>query len=262
MSIPPPDPIAPPKLDYQEISKSFDGSQVLEALDLSINGGEVFGLLGNSGTGKTILIKMAIGLLKPDSGRILLDGREITTLTEEELLPVRQRVSMLFQSNALFDSLTVLDNIAYPLREQTTSSDEEIRSRVSELLGWVLLPGIEDLLPSQLSGGMKKRVGLARAMATAPEVILFDEPTAGLDPVSTTVVNRMIQRVRDERGTTSIVITHDVKSALTISDRVAILADGGAVAIGTPEEVLACREPRVREFLQGYRLGEKYLAAS
>ena len=236
------------------VSKSFGDLHVIDALDLSIRKGETLSLVGNSGTGKSVLIKMLIGLLQPDQGKIWLEGREVQNFDEQEWMPIRRYTSMLFQANALFDSLTVYENIAYPLREHFSMPEQEISNKVSEVLEWVLLPGIEYQYPSELSGGMRKRIGVARAIVTQPQIVLYDEPTAGLDPISTTVVGNMIKRLQHQNGVTSIVITHDLKSAMEVGDRVALLHQGKVQGVDTPDGMLASTDPVIHDFFEGYRM--------
>ena len=246
-------------IELIDVTKQFGNLVVLEQLNLSIKQGETLALVGNSGTGKSILIKMLIGLLKPNSGKILFENQEVHHYTEDEWMPLRRTTSMLFQANALFDSLTVFENIAYPLREHLTLTEEEITHKVKEVLDWVLLPGIEAQYPSELSGGMRKRIGVARAIVTKPSIILYDEPTAGLDPISTTVVGNMIKRLQYQNGVTSIVITHDLRSAFEIGDRLALLHNKKVHAIGSPEEMLQNTDPIVSNFFEGYRMMQEYL---
>jgi phospholipid/cholesterol/gamma-HCH transport system ATP-binding protein len=248
-----------PFLEFRDIHKSFGEMQVLKGLNLSIYRGETLSLVGNSGTGKSILIKMLIGLVSPDQGDILIEGRRVNDLREEEWMPIRKRLSMVFQANALFDSIPVYENLAYPLREHFAMPEEEIEKRVKQVLSWIKLPWIAAQAPSELSGGQKKRVGFARAIITEPESILYDEPTAGLDPISTTVIDRMIRRFQRERGVTSIVITHDLKSAMNVGDRVALLHDGIVWALDTPERILHLQDPIVQQFFEGYILMKEIL---
>ncbi|QRN96911.1 ABC transporter ATP-binding protein [Archangium violaceum] len=239
---------------FEHLRKSFGPKRVFDDLQLSVYAGETLTVIGGSGTGKSVLLKCLIGLLRPDAGRILFQGQEITGYREEDFIDVRRHVAMVFQGAALFDSLTVGENIAYPLREHFPSmSAEELRGRVAEKLKLVDLPGIEDMRPADLSGGMKKRVGLARAIATDPEVILWDEPTTGLDPVTTETINQMIRSMQKKLGCTSIVVTHDMMSAFSVSDRIAMLANRSIVQVGTPEEMRASTLPEVRAFLDARR---------
>ncbi|MGH7423129.1 MAG: ABC transporter ATP-binding protein, partial [Candidatus Methylomirabilales bacterium] len=208
--------------------------------------------LGGSGTGKSVLLKLIIGLLKPDTGQILVEGEDIVPLQEEELLQVRRKVGMLFQGAALFDSLSVRENVAFPLREHTRMTEAEIRGRVEEVLALVGMAGVEEKLPSELSGGMRKRVGLARAIALTPRIVLYDEPTTGLDPRNVDKINELITDLRAKLQVTSVVVTHDIQSALRISDRVALLSDGRVVDTGTPAEIAKAEHPVVQEFLAGH----------
>jgi phospholipid/cholesterol/gamma-HCH transport system ATP-binding protein len=239
---------------FEHLRKAFGPKRVYDDLDLSVYAGETLTVIGGSGTGKSVLLKCLIGLLRPDSGRVLFQRQDLTDLEEEDFYALRRHVAMVFQGSALFDSLSVGENIAYPLREHFPKmSKEEVRTRVAEKLALVDLPGIEDMRPADLSGGMKKRVGLARAIATNPEVILWDEPTTGLDPVTTENINSMIVSMNKKLGCTSIVVTHDMMSAFTVSDRIAMLANRRIVQVGTPEEMRRSRVPEVRAFLDARR---------
>lgn len=239
---------------FEHLQKSFGPKRVYDDLLLSVYAGETLTVIGGSGTGKSVLLKCLIGLLRPDSGRILFEGQELNDFREEDFIDVRRHVAMVFQGAALFDSLTVGENIAYPLREHFPHMPpDELRARVAEKLALVNLPGIEDMKPADLSGGMKKRVGLARAIATDPEVILWDEPTTGLDPVTTETINQMIRSMQRQLGCTSIVVTHDMMSAFSVSDRIAMLANRRIVQVGTPEEMRVSTVPEVRAFLDARR---------
>jgi phospholipid/cholesterol/gamma-HCH transport system ATP-binding protein len=239
---------------FEHLEKSFGPKRVYDDLQLSVYAGETLTVMGGSGTGKSVLLKCLIGLLRPDAGRILFEGQELTGLREEDFFELRKHVAMVFQGAALFDSLTVGENIAYPLREHfPRMSPDEVRARVAEKLALVDLPGVENMRPADLSGGMKKRVGLARAIATNPEVILWDEPTTGLDPVTTENINQMIRSMQKKLGCTSIVVTHDMMSAFSVSDRIAMLANRRIVQVGTPDEMRASTVPEVRAFLDARR---------
>ena len=240
-------------IEFSSVAKRFGPRVVYRGLDLHVNRGEVFTVLGGSGVGKSVMLKMLIGLLRADSGSILFDGAEVTKMSEGELSLVRQRIAMLFQSGALFDSLSVGENVRYGLAEhfQKTMSLKEQEERVAWALGLVGLPGIEAMWPSDLSGGMRERVGLARAIAIQPEVVLYDEPTTGLDPINTARVNHMIMGLQEKLNITSIVVTHDMKSAFTISDRMAMVHSGRIIFQGTPEEFRDARDPRVSDFIEG-----------
>ncbi len=237
------------QIRFERLYKSFGPKKIYEDLSLAVHEGETLTVIGGSGTGKSVLLKCLIGLMQPDGGRIFFEGEDITDLDEEGFLPVRRKVAMVFQGAALFDSLSVGDNIAYPLREHFKDlSDAEVRERVAHKLELVNLPGIEDMRPSDLSGGMRKRVGLARAIATDPEVILWDEPTTGLDPISTRIIDELINGMKAKLGCTSIVVTHDMQSAFEVSDRIAMLANRRIVQVGTVEQMRGSSQPEVRAF--------------
>ncbi|QQR79711.1 MAG: ATP-binding cassette domain-containing protein [Deltaproteobacteria bacterium] len=208
-------------------------------------------ILGGSGSGKTILLKALLRLLVIDSGKILFEGRDIIPMNEEDLLALRRRVGMLFQGAALFDSLSVAENSAYPLREHFKKSEEEISAIVKQKLALVGLPGIEEALPNDLSGGMKKRVALARAIATDPEVLLYDEPTTGLDPINTTRINNLIKSIQEKMKVTSIVVTHDMGSAFSISDRLAFLYKGKIETVGTKDQIQQSNNALIQSFITG-----------
>ena len=234
---------------WRDVWKSFGAKRIFEGLDLEVRKGETLTIIGGSGTGKSVMLKCLIGLLYPDRGNIWFEGGDVTTYGEKQIREVRKRVAMVFQGAALFDSLTVAENIAYPLREHLKElSEDEIAARVAKNLKMVNLPGIEAMRPSDLSGGMRKRVGLARAIAIEPEVILYDEPTTGLDPISTRVIDELIISMKHQLGCTSIVVTHDMDSAFRVSDRMAMLSRRKIVASGTVEEMQASTNPDVRAF--------------
>jgi phospholipid/cholesterol/gamma-HCH transport system ATP-binding protein len=238
-------------IEFIDLEKSFGEKKIYKGLSLKIEKGETLTVLGGSGTGKTVMLKMLLGLMWPDAGRILFDGKDVVPMSEEEILGVRRRVGMLFQGGALFDSLSVKENVAYPLREHFKHTEEEIAKLVAEKLELVGLPGIEEMTPSDLSGGMKKRVSLARAIATSPEVILYDEPTTGLDPTNTRRIDNVIISLQKKLGVTSIVVTHDIQSAFYISDRLALLHDGKIRFVGTKAEVKGADDPVVQGFIKG-----------
>lgn len=241
-------------IHFEHLTKAFGPKRVFDDVELDVRAGETLVVMGGSGTGKSVLLKCLIGLLRPDSGRILFQGRDLARFTEEQFIRVRRHVAMVFQGAALFDSLTVGENIAYPLREHFPKmSEADIRKRVSEKLALVNLPNTEHLMPSDLSGGMKKRVGLARAIATDAEVILWDEPTTGLDPVTTQSINELINSMKTKLGVTSIVVTHDMVSAFTVGDRLAMLANRRIVQVGTKEDIRHSQVPEVRAFLDARR---------
>jgi phospholipid/cholesterol/gamma-HCH transport system ATP-binding protein len=234
----------------RDLKKAFGPKVVFDGLTLSVRPGETLTVIGGSGTGKSVLLKSLIGLLHPDAGSIDFKGQEITYYSERQFLDVRRQVAYVFQGSALFDSLTVGENIAYPLREHFPKMDrQELAERVARTLKMVNLPGIEAMSPADLSGGMKKRVGLARAITTEPEVILWDEPTTGLDPISTRIIEDLILRMKAELGCTSIVVTHDMPSAFYVSDRMALIANRRIVQVGTVDEMQHSRNSDVRAFL-------------
>jgi phospholipid/cholesterol/gamma-HCH transport system ATP-binding protein len=235
----------------QELWKSFGEKQVLRGVSLDVEAGTTFVVLGASGSGKTVLLKHVIGLLRPDRGSVEVDGKAISRLEGRALTEARQVFGMVFQGAALFDSMTVLENVAFPLREKRRRVDPaELRARVVESLRVVDLgEDVLDLWPSQLSGGMRKRVALARALVADPKVVLYDEPTTGLDPITTDSVDSMIRRAKERRGVTSMVISHDIASAFRVADRLAVLYDGRIAAQGTPAEVRASTDPYVQRFL-------------
>ncbi|HUU91285.1 MAG TPA: ABC transporter ATP-binding protein [Phycisphaerae bacterium] len=242
----------PPVLIRLEgVRKQFGGHPVFRDLTLAFRRGETAVVLGASGVGKSIMLKLILGLVKPDAGRIYIDGAEITRLDERHLMPLRTRFGMLFQGAALFDFLTVYENVAFTLREHKTWPEETVREVVRQKLALVDMDGTEDLLPEELSGGMKKRVGLARAIAMDPEVILYDEPTTGLDPVTADTINELIVRCQRELKTTSIVVTHDMASAYKVGDRLVMLHEGEVIADGPPEAIRGHRDVRVQRFIHG-----------
>ena len=238
-------------IEIKNIKKSLDEKSVLNGINLTIPDGSTIVIIGCSGCGKTVLLKLIIGLMKPDEGRIFVDGEDITRMSYKELFSVRKKFGMLFQGAALFDSMTVEENIALALKEHTKLTDEEVRSRVEKTLMLVGLKTIEDKKPAELSGGMKKRVGLARALIMNPSFVLFDEPTTGLDPIMANTINDLILETHRKLNITSIVVTHDMTSAFKVGDRIAMLNNGKIVFNGTPSEMRENRTPVVRQFLQG-----------
>lgn len=240
-----------PMIEISDLRKSFGENRVLKGVNLRVNRGETVVVMGRSGCGKSVLLKHIIGLMKPDSGRIVVDGIEVTALKGEDLIEFRKRFGMLFQGSALFDSLSVWENVGLGLLEHTDLSEQEVRRIAREKLELVGLTQVEDLRPSELSGGMKKRVGLARAIAMDPPVILYDEPTTGLDPIMADVINQLIRHLQAKLKVTSIAVTHDMNSAMKIGDRLAMLYGGRIVFEGTPEEVKATDNEVVRQFVEG-----------
>ena len=238
-------------VELEDLYKSFGPNRVLRGIDLSIARGEIFTLLGGSGAGKSVMLKHMIGLLRADRGCIRVDGRDVTHFSEHNWVEVRKRIGYVFQGSALFDSLSVLENVAYSLREHLQLSQAEIERRVAECLAAVGLSGIERQMPAELSGGMRKRVGVARAIALEPMAILYDEPTAGLDPANAKRIGELIVSLRERLQVTSVVVTHDLELCFAISDRVALLRDGQLVAQGSVAEIRESAQPAVREFLAG-----------
>lgn len=239
-------------IEFRGVRKAFGPKVVYEDLSLDVFKGESLTIIGGSGQGKSVMLKLLIGLLSTDGGSISFDGEEVTTKSEKEYTKVRRRIGMLFQGAALFDSLDVRENVAYGLREHFKMTEAEIDARVAQSLGYVGLPGIEAMYPSDLSGGMKKRVGLARAIAVQPEVLLYDEPTTGLDPINTTRINNLILHLKKTLNVTSVVVTHDMHSAFKISDRIAMIHKGRVVASGTVEEIRTSQDKHVRDFIEGH----------
>ncbi len=235
------------------VKKAFGPKVVYRGLDLEIRKGEALTIVGGSGVGKSVMLKMLIGLLRADEGHIFFDGEDVTKMNDGQLAVVRQRIAMLFQSGALFDSLTVGQNVAYGLEEhfRNRMSRDEIAERVAWALGVVDLPGIESMWPADLSGGMRKRVGLARAIAVRPEVVLYDEPTTGLDPINTARVNHLIMGLKARLNITSVVVTHDMKSAFTVSDRLAMVHGGRIIHEAPVAEFQRASDPRIRDFIEG-----------
>ncbi|MBU0682772.1 MAG: ABC transporter ATP-binding protein [Candidatus Omnitrophota bacterium] len=238
-------------IKLKDVSKSFNKQLILKNLNLEVKKGESLVIIGRSGCGKSVSLKHMIGLVRPDAGSVLVDGTDISTLKSEELDRMRLKFGMLFQGAALFDSLTVLENVGFQLFEYADMAFVQIKRRVSECLGMVGLQGIENMKPAALSGGMKKRVGLARAIIMSPEIILFDEPTTGVDPVTGDVINKLIRHLHNTLKTTSITVTHDMKSAYQIADRIAMLYDKQIIGIGTPDEIKNSKNPIVKQFING-----------
>ena len=237
------------------LKKRLGAKQVLDGVDLDIAAGETVVVMGRSGTGKSVLLKHIIGLMTPDAGRIEVEDQDIAGLGERELDAVRVRFGMLFQSAALFDSLTVGENVGLGLREHLRLADAEVHRRVAERLEWVGLAGVEAMKPASLSGGMRKRVGLARAIAMDPQYILYDEPTTGLDPIMADAIDQLIRSLQKRLGITSVVVTHDMVSAYKVADRMAMLHDGKVVFMGTPDETRTTTNPMVRQFIEGSSTG-------
>ena len=238
-------------IEFRGVKKAFGPKVVYRDLNLDIHEREVLTIIGGSGQGKSVMLKMLIGLLDVDGGSIKFDGQELSDFTEAQYSPVRRRVAMLFQAGALFDSLSTKENVAYGLREQLDMSETEISERVRESLTYVGLPGSEETRPADMSAGLKKRVSLARALAIRPQVLLYDEPTTGLDPINVTRIADLIEHLNETLDVTSVVVTHDMDTALAISDRIAMIQSGFVIFSGTPDELLASDDPRVRDFIEG-----------
>ena len=237
----------------EHLKKHFKKVEVLRDVSLTIEKGETMVIIGRSGVGKSVILKHIMGLLQPDGGRVLVEGEEISSPNQVDLYRIRKKLSMLFQGSALFDSMTVGDNIAFALREHTDLSEAEIQRIVADKLELVGLRGIEHKMPAELSGGMKKRVGLARAIAMEPQVILYDEPTTGLDPITADTINDLILDMQQKLKVTSIVVTHDMVSAYKVGDRIAMIHDWIIIFTGTGNELKASRDPRVQQFIRGQR---------
>jgi phospholipid/cholesterol/gamma-HCH transport system ATP-binding protein len=241
---------ATPAVQVAAVRKSFGGQVVLEAIDLEVAAGETLAVLGRSGTGKSVLLKLIIGLQQPDAGSIRVHGQKVNGMALPQLNAIRKKVGFLFQSAALYDSMTVEQNVAFPLTRHTTLSDVSRRRRVKELLASVGLEKDLEKMPAQISGGMKKRVGLARALALEPDILLFDEPTAGLDPITGDEISALILKLQRERSMAAIIVTHDVQIARTVADRLAILRDGSIVVAGTYAEVQGSQDKFVARFFK------------
>lgn len=244
-----------PVISLQHLHKSFGGKPVLRDMSIDVDQGESLVIVGGSGTGKSVTLKHIIGLLRPDQGRVIIADEDITSMSDVELNKFRRHFGMSFQEGALFDSMSVFENVAFPLRRHTKMSEGEIRDRVLECLEDVHLNNVEKKRPSELSGGMRRRVGFARAISLKPDILLFDEPTTGLDPVISDVIADLIVEMDQKLGTTTVTITHDMKVAFKIADRVAMLHEGRIIAQGTPEEFQASNNPIVEQFIEGRAQG-------
>lgn len=245
------DVMAEPLIQVRNLVQRIGSQEILRGMSLEVHPGETLVLLGKSGGGKSVFLRHLIGLMRPISGEIIFEGQAIEKLTERELEPVRKKIGMVFQDGALFDSMTVFDNVAFPLRERGERNEVHIREKVLETLGMVNMTGHEHKMPVNLSGGMRKRVSLARAIISPPDVILYDEPTAGLDPIVSDSINRLIRRMQRTLKLTSIIVTHDMVSAFHVGDRVALLNEGRIHFCGTLDELRDTRDPIVRDFVEG-----------
>jgi phospholipid/cholesterol/gamma-HCH transport system ATP-binding protein len=235
----------------ENLYKKFDGNIIFNDVSLEIKKGEIMALIGSSGAGKSVLLKHLVGLLRPDRGRVLVDGKDISRIGTRGLMRLRNRIGFLFQGGALFDSMNVFDNVAFPLREKTKLKESEIRKKVLQELELVALPGAEEKFPAQLSGGMRKRAALARALVQEPEIMFFDEPTTGLDPIRSKAIMNLIMDLHKRLKFTGLIVTHEIFKVFEIVDRVTMLNEGVIVMTGTPEEVFASRDPLVQEFIEG-----------
>jgi len=240
-----------PEIVIDAVHKSLGSRQVLRGVSLNVAAGESVAIIGRSGTGKSVLLKHVVGLMNPDAGTVRVDGVDVPSLGTKDLLELRKRMGMLFQGGALFDSMSIGENVGLPLREHTKVDETQVELVVKEKLHLVGLEGVQDLRPSSLSGGMKKRAALARALALNPKIMLYDEPTTGLDPITSDLINRLIRRLQERLGITSIAVTHDMKSAYHIADRIAMLHEGRIHAVGTPAEIQSTTDPAVRQFIEG-----------
>lgn len=244
-------------IELKNIQKSFQAHQVLAGVNLTIPRGKITVIIGRSGEGKSVLLKHLMGLIQPDSGEVIVDGCHLNKLDDKSLKNFRKRFGMLFQSAALFDSMNVVDNVAFPLAEHTSMTERQIDDRVHEVLKLVGLHDISNKMPSQLSGGMKKRVGLARAIALLPQILLYDEPTTGLDPIMTDAIDQLILNTQKKLGITSVVISHDIEATFRIADKVALLHQGTILLEGQEADFRASRHPFIRQFLEGRANGEE-----
>jgi len=241
----------PPPIALQHLAYTIQGAGILRDVDLEVHPGEIVAIMGRSGSGKTTLLRLMMGLVKPSSGRIFVDGTDITDLGEAALDDIRRKMGMVFQGAALFDSMTVAENVSFGLVEHRLVPPEEVEGRVSDLLEMVDMKGTEGFLPAELSGGMRKRVGVARALAQQPSIVLYDEPTAGLDPISAAAIDALIVRLRDRFGVTSVIVSHDVPSLRRTADRAAMLHGGRFLAVGALSELDRSSDPAVTQFLSG-----------
>lgn len=246
-------------ISLRQLNITFGTHTVLDNIDLDVYKGETLAVLGPSGTGKSTVLRSMIGLLEPDGGQIFIQGEDVSGLDEDGWNRLRMKMGMVFQYSALFDFLTVGENVAFGLRQHTDKSNEEIQGIVTQMLDLVGMPGTQDLYPAELSGGMKKRVGLARAIAVNPEIVLYDEPTAGLDPIMSRNISRLIKKTQEQLHVTSVLVTHDMQSAFYAADRVAMLYEGHIVAIGTAEEMKNSTNPIVKAFIEGREIKEQVI---
>ncbi len=242
-------------IEISHLHKSFGNHVILNDLNLTIKEGETKVIIGRSGTGKSVLLKNIIGILRPDFGSIKISGAEVTTLNERDYNKIRMRMGMVFQGGALFDSMNVAENVAFVLDEFMSMDKKVVRAKVERCLGMVGLAGIEEMMPSELSGGMRKRVSLARVLCMEPRIIFYDEPTTGVDPITSDVINNLIVDLRHKLKVTSIVVTHDMNSAYKVADNIVMLYHGQVVAEGTPQEIQSTKHPVVKQFINGEAKG-------
>ena len=242
-------------IEIQKLSKKFNNNVVLDELSLNVATGQTCVIIGRSGCGKSVLLKHIVGLLRPDSGKVLVQGKDVASLKELELVALRAKISMVFQGGALFDSMNVSENVGFSLLEHGRMSSKEILRRVEESLSLVGLGGIGNLMPSELSGGMKKRVALARAICIRPQIILYDEPTTGVDPITADSINELIRSLHDKLKATSLVVTHDMKSAYRIADKIAMMYKGEIILEGTPKQIQETHDSVVHQFINGFSKG-------
>jgi len=245
-------------IEVRDLKKSFGPQKVLDGISFKIEAGDSVVIIGRSGCGKSVLLKHLIGLMRPDSGEVIIDDESITLLPERDLLQVRRKFGMLFQSAALFDSLNVAENIAFVLRRERQLSEKEIQERVEDVLEMVELAGIQQKKPSELSGGMRKRVGLARAIIYKPEILLYDEPTTGLDPVVSDSIDQLIIRVRERLNITTVVVTHDTRSMRRVGQRILMMVNGRIYAAGPPEEIFSSQDPLIHRFVNGISVPKEH----
>jgi len=238
-------------IEVRDLRKSFGSNTILDGVTFRIEKGESVVIIGRSGSGKSVLLKHLIGLLQPDAGQVLIEGEDIVRMNERELLRVRRKFGMLFQGAALFDSMTVAENVGFAFRRDRSLPAQEVQRKVAEMLEMVDLPGTEDKKPAELSGGMKKRVGLARAIIYQPAILLYDEPTTGLDPMAADSIDQLILRVRDRLDVTTVVVTHDMRSTRRLGQRIMMLHDKRIYATGTPDQMFQSEDPIVRRFIEG-----------
>ena len=238
-------------IEVRDLKKSFGSHQILNGVSFTIQKGESVVIIGRSGGGKSVLLKHLIGLLKPDEGQVLIDGEDILPMNERDLLRIRRKFGMLFQGAALFDSMTVAENVGFAFRRERALPAAQLKKKIADVLEMVDLPGIEDKKPSELSGGMRKRVGLARAIIYEPQIVLYDEPTTGLDPIVSDSIDQLIARVRDKLDVTSVVVTHDMRSARRLGQRILMLHEKKIYATGTAEEIFNSKDPIVHRFIEG-----------